>query len=169
MALFGTQFVPKSILDTYLFQKRRFLLNGTKTNEKSTNMTLHRLPKRSKIDPRASQERLFFVFVFDFVFGTILVPFWLPKCLPLGTLFGAKIDPKNDQKLNFKKDRPKSAPRRPKSSPGTPQDAPRAPQDAPKRLPRRPRDAPRSPQDAPRCPPEPPGTTQNAFSKDLAQ
>ena len=44
------------------------------------------VPKRSKIDPRGSQKRLFFIFAFDFDFGTILVPFWLPKCLPLGVL-----------------------------------------------------------------------------------
>ena len=50
---------------------------------------------------------VFSVFVFDFVFGTILVPFWLPKCLPLGTLFGAKIDPKIDQNLISKEDRHK--------------------------------------------------------------
>ena len=81
-----------------------------------------------------------------------MAPFWLPKCLPLGTLLALKIDQKNDPKSDCLEGRSKVAPR------------------APKTLPRRPPDPPRTPQEAswtpPGCPRSPPGpsrTTQNFF------
>ena len=56
-----------------------------------------------KTAPRRSQDGLegyFFALKnrlrFRLVFGSILAPFWLPKCLPLGTLFAPKIAPKNN-------------------------------------------------------------------------
>ena len=81
-----------------------------------------------------------------------MAPFWLPKCLPLGTLLALKIDQKNDPKSDCLEGRSKVAPR------------------APKTLPRRPPDPPRTPQEdswtpsgCPRGPPGPPRTTQNFF------
>ena len=105
-------------------------------------MTSRQRPKRPKIDPRASQERLFFVFVFDSVFGTIFDPFWLPKCLPFGTLLATKIDQKSDQKSFRSWTGENVAPR-------SPQDRPRAPQDAPRAPPGR----PGTPQETPGTPP----------------
>ena len=96
------------------------------------------VPKRSKIDPRGSQKRLFFIFVFDFDFGTILVPFWLPECPPWGVLFGAKIDPQNDQNPSRPRRALRYAPRAPPGAHKTPQEAPkslsRGAKDAPKTL-----------------------------------
>ena len=92
------------------------------------------LPKRSKIDPKGSQKRLFFIFVFDFDFGTILVPFWLPKGLPLGALSVPKSLPKNGPNLISQKERP-----------NTLQDLPREPSRRPGKLPRASQEAPRTP------------------------
>ena len=118
-------------------------------------------PKRPQIDPRGSQESLFFVFVFVFVFDTILDPFWLPKPSPLGTLFGAKIDKKTVKISSPKKmvprapqDAPKRLPRRPWEAPGPPKTPPRGPQDPP-----------RGPQEHPKRPPRASKTPQNDFPK----
>ena len=54
-------------------------------------------PKQLKIEPSRSQEATFSLLNFDVVLGSILVPFWLPRCLPLGTLLATKIDQKNDR------------------------------------------------------------------------
>ena len=98
-------------------------------------------PKPPQIDPSRSQEATFSLLNFDLIFGSILVPFWLPKCLPFGTLLATKIDQKNDQKLGCSKCRSKIATRPPKTSPGPPQECPKTP---------------RSPQDLPRLPQEHP-------------
>ena len=84
-------------------------------------------PKPPKIDPRRSQETTFSLLNFDLVLGSILAPFWLPKCLPLGTLLATKIDQKINQKLDCSKCRPKIATRPPKTSPGPPKTLPRGP------------------------------------------
>ena len=117
-------------------------------------------PKRPKIDPNRSQDATFSLLNFDLVLGSILAPFWLPKCLPLGTLWATKIDQKNDQTFDCSKcrlspqdrprppqDPPKSAPRPPKTTPRPPKSSLRDPQDPPKC----PQEPPRSPQDSPRC------------------
>ena len=70
-------------------------------------------PKRPKIDPSRSQEVSFPLFNFDLVFESTLVPFWFPKCLPLGTLLASKIDQKNDPKSDCLEGRSKIAPRAP--------------------------------------------------------
>ena len=92
-------------------------------------------PKPPQIDPSRSQEATFSLLNFDLIFGSILVPFWLPKCLPFGTLLATKIDQKIDPKSDCLKGRSKIAPR------------------APKTLPRRPPDPPGQLQDASRTPP----------------
>ena len=69
----------------------------------------------------------------------MFAPFWLPKCLPLGTLFAPKIAPKNNRKIKCPKSRPKTTQFRPKTAQDRPkklQEAPRGSQEAPKRLPR---------------------------------
>ena len=120
-------------------------------------------PKRPKIDPSRSQEATFSLLNFDLVLGSILVPFWLPKCLPLGTLLATQIDQKNDSKFDCSKCRLKIATRPPKTSPGPPQERPKTPQDHPKtpqepakRPPRPPKGTPRPPQDLPRAPADSP-------------
>ena len=81
-------------------------------------------PKRPHIDPSRSQEAAFSLLNFDLVFGSIWLAFWLPKRLPLGTLFAPKIAPKNRKKFKC-----------PKSPPKTTQFRPKTAQDRPKRLP----------------------------------
>ena len=100
---------------------------------------------RPQIDPRASQERLFFVFVFESDFWSILDPSWLPKWLPLGTLWAPSWRPKSMPKSIKIWSRKKIAPREPQDAPraplggtGTPQEVPGRPQEAPRRLPGRP-------------------------------
>ena len=92
LASFSAKFRPQTVLGPVSHRKRRFPRNSTKTNRKSIKMPPGHPPKRSQIDPSRSQEATFSLLNFDLVFGSILVSFWLPKCLPLGTLFGAKID-----------------------------------------------------------------------------
>ena len=110
-------------------------------------------PKRPKIDPSRSQEATFSLLNFDLNLGSILVPFWLPKCLPLGTLLATKIDPKNNQKFDCSKCRVQIATRPPKTSPGPPQERPKTRQDhpkTPKELPKRPPRTPKMPSGAPK-------------------
>ena len=105
-------------------------------------------PKRPKIDPSRSQEATCSLLNFDLVLGSILVPFWLPKCLPLGTLLATKIDQKNNQKFDCSKCCLKIATRPPKTSPGPPQERPKTSQDHPKttqELPKRPPRPPKMP------------------------
>ena len=73
-----------------------------------------------------------------------------PKTLSLGTLFGAKIEKKDDQNFISSKDGPKIAPRRPQEAPGPPQDAPMRPPGPPKRTPGAPQEAFESLQDTPK-------------------
>ena len=115
-------------------------------------------PKRPKIDPSRSQEAIFSLLNFDLVLGSILVPFWLPKCLPLGTLLATKTDQKNNQKIDCSKCRLKIATRPPKTSPGLPKSTPRSS----KTTPRSPKSSLRDPQDPPKCPQEPPRSPQNS-------
>ena len=110
-------------------------------------------PKRPKIDPSRSRERTFSLLNFDLNLGSNLVPFWLPKCLPLGTLLATKIDPKNNQKFDCSKCRVQIATRPPKTSPGPPQERPKTRQDHPKttqELPKRPPRPPKMPSKAPK-------------------
>jgi len=117
-------------------------------------------PKRPKIDPSRSQEATFSVLNFDLNLGSILVPFWLPKCLPLGTLLATKIDPKNDPKFDCSKCRVQIATRPPKTSPGFPQERPKTPQDHPKTC----QEPLREPQDPPKCSQEPSRSPHLRFS-----
>ena len=64
-----------------------------------------------------------------------MAPFWLPKCLPFGTLLALKIDQKIDPKSDCLKGRSKNAPRAPKTLPRRPPDLPGEPQDPLRRLP----------------------------------
>jgi hypothetical protein len=106
---------------------------------------------RPKTAPRRSQDDLegyFFAFEnrlrFRIILGSILAPFWLPKCLPLGTLLALKIDQKNDPKSDCLEGRSKVAPRAPKTLPRRPPDHPGEPQDPRRGL----LDPPRMPQEA---------------------
>ena len=103
---------------------------------------------RPKTAPRRSQDGLegyFFAlenrFRFCIILGSILAPFWLPKCLPLGTLLALKIDQKNDPKSDCLKGRSKIAPRAPKSPPRGLQDPPRPPKRGPRAAKSGPREA----------------------------
>ena len=111
------------------------------------------LPKPSQVDPSRSQEATFSILNFDQVLGSILAPFWLPKCLPLGTLLALKIDQENDPKSDCLEGRSKVAPRAPKTLPRCPPDPPGEPQDPPRGL----LDPPRMPQEAL---PDPPGRSK---------
>ena len=109
-------------------------------------------PKRPKVDPSRSQEAIFSLLNFDLILGSIFIPFWLPKCLPLGTLLATKIIPKNSRSPQ---DRPKIAQDHPKMVPRsakTTQEPPRPPQGAPKVPPRPPKTLPRPPKIASRPP-----------------
>ena len=86
-------------------------------------------PKRRKIDPSRFQDATFSLLNFDLVLGSILAPFWLPKCLPLGTLLALKINQKTDSKSDCLEGRSKVAPRAPKTVPRCPPDPPGEPQD----------------------------------------
>ena len=77
-------------------------------------------PKRPKVDPSRSQEAIFSILNFDLILGSIFIPFWLPKCLPLGTLLATKIVQKNSRS-------PQDSPRSPQDGPKIGQDGPRAP------------------------------------------
>ena len=136
---FCSIFGLRSLLDTHLYQKRGFSRNPLKTNEKSTFLTPRRLEHRPKIAPRRLQEVIFLLVNFHLDVGLILVPFWLPKCLPLGTLLALKIVQKNDPKMDCLKGRSKIAPRAPKTPPRRPPDPPRRAPGPPKRLPGAPR------------------------------
>ena len=125
----------RSLLDTHLYQKRGFSRNPLKTNEKSIFLTPRRLGNRSKIAPRRLQEVTFSLLNLHLFFWSIFAPFWLPKCLPLGTLFAPKIAQKNNQRSKCPKSRPKTTQFRPKTS----QDRPKRLQEAPKRVPRSPK------------------------------
>ena len=100
-------------------------------------------PKRPKVDPSRSQEAIFSILNFDLILGSIFIPFWLPKCLPLGTLLATKIFQKNS--------------RSPQDSPRSPQDGPKIGQDGP----RAPKTTPRCPQGAPKTSQDPPKTPQD--------
>ena len=108
---------------------------------------------------------VFSVFVFDFVFGTILDQFWLPKPLPLGTLFDTKLDQKNDQNFISKKDGPKSGPRRPQEAPKTPPGGPGTPQE----VSRAPKMTPQELQNDPPGGQNDPPSGQQVFPKHLVQ
>ena len=84
---------------------------------------------------------------------SILAPFWLPKCLPFGTLLALKINQKIDPKSDCLKGRSKNAPRAPKTLPRRPPDLPGEPQDPLRRLP----DPLRTPLDGPKGFSETPG------------
>ena len=71
--------------------------------------------------------------------GSDFDAFWLPKCLPLGDLFGTKIHQqilKNRSEIGLLKmssrDAPETTPRAPKTHPRHPPDPPKPPQDAPR-------------------------------------
>ena len=154
MASFSTKFRPKTVLEPFEHRKCGFSRNVTKTNRKPIKMPPGHPPKRPQIDPSRPQQATFSLLNFDLIFGSILVPFWLPKCLPLGTLLATKIDPKNDRKFVCSKCRVQIATRPPKTSPGPPQERPKTPQDHPKtpqelskRLPRPPKCPQRRPRD----------------------
>jgi len=161
LASFSVKFRPKTVLGPVSHRKRRFPRNSTKTNRKSIKMPPGHAPKRTKIDPRRSQEATFSLLNCDLVLGSILMAVWRPKCLPLGTLLATKIGQKNDQKFDCSKCRFKIATRPPKSAPGPPQERPKNCHDHPKttqelpqrppRPPKMPSRTPRSPQDSPRC------------------
>jgi hypothetical protein len=121
---------------------------------------------RPKTAPRRSQDDLegyFFALEnrlrFLIILGSILAPFWLPKCLPLGTLLALQIDQKNDPKSDCLQGRSKIAPRAPKTLPRRPPEPPGMPQDSPRGLP----DPPRTPSGCPKKLPGSPRTTQNVF------
>ena len=104
---------------------------------------------RLKMASRRSQdgpEECFFALEnrlrFCIVLGSIFVPFWLPKCLPFGTLLALKINQKVDPKSDCLKGRSKNAPRAPKTLPRRPPDPPGHPQVPPRRLPNPPRTPP---------------------------
>ena len=105
------------------------------------NFNVFRPNLSPKIEPRGSQERHFFVFVFDFEFGTIWVPFWLPKGLPLGVLSVLKSLPQNGPNLIFQKERSHTVSKEPSR-------ASKRRSRAPNRLPRGSQEAPRSAQEA---------------------
>ena len=153
LASFSAKFRLQTVLGSVSHRKRRFPRNHRKTNTKSTKMPSGTLPKPHRIDPSRSQEANFSLLNFDFDFGSILVPFWLPKCLPLGTLLATQIDQKNDSKFDCSKCRLKIATRPPKTPPGPPQERPKTPQDHPKtrqELPKRPPRPPKMPSRAPK-------------------
>ena len=102
-------------------------------------------PKRPKVDPSRSQEAMFSILNFDLILGSIFIPFWLPKCLPLGTTFAPKIVPKNYKKSKFPKSHLKTTQFRPKIAPR----GSKRLQEAPKRLPRDSQEAQKAPQEAP--------------------
>ena len=106
----------------------------------------------SKLVFFAVENRLRFCIVWE----SILCPFWLPKCLPFGTLLVLKIDQKICPKSDCLKGRSKIAPRAPKTLPRGPPDLPGEPQDPPTRLP----DPSRTPPDAL---PDPPGRPKMLF------
>ena len=153
LASFSAKFRPQTVWGPVSYRKCRCPLNSTKTNRKSIKMPPGHPPKRPKIDPSRSQEATFSLLNFDLVLGSILMPFWLPKCLPLGTLLATKIHQKNDQELDCSKCRFKIATRPPKTAPGPPQERPKTPQDHPKttqELPKRPPRPPKMPSRAPK-------------------
>ena len=116
-------------------------------------------PKTIQHLSKGCQKRCFFIFVFYFDFGTILVSFWLPKCPPWDVLFGTKIDPQNDQNPS----RPRRALR---YAPRAPPGAHKTPQEAPKRLSRGAKDAPKTLHEAlKRLSRAPPGA-QNGVKKE---
>ena len=136
---FCSTFGLGSLLDTHLYQKRGCSRKPLKTNEKSTFLTPRRLGNRPKIAPRRLQEVTFSLLNLHLFFLLIFAPFWLPKCLPLGTLFAPKIAQKNNQKSKCPKSRPKITQFRPKTA----QDRPKRLQEASKRAPRSPKSTPR--------------------------
>ena len=85
-----------------------------------------------------------------------MAPFWLPKCLPFGTLLALKIDQKIDRKSECLKGRSKIAPRAPKSA----QDPPKTPPGPLPESPGTPQEASWTPPDAPRSPPGAPGRSK---------
>ena len=91
-------------------------------------MTPRQNGNRAKVDPRRFQEVIFSLLNFNFDFGSIFPPFWLPKCHPLGTQFAAQIAPKKNEKL----ERPKSHPKPPQFRLKTAQDRLKRLQEAPK-------------------------------------
>jgi hypothetical protein len=126
---FCSIFGLRSLLDTHLYQKRGRSRKPLKTNEKSTFLTSIRLGNRPQIAPRRLQEVICSLLNLHLDLGSIFAPFWLPKCLPLGTLFAPKIDPKNHQKSKC----PKVGPRPPNFAPRSSQEAPRDSQESPKK------------------------------------
>ena len=134
-----SMFGLRSLLNTHLYQKRGLSRKALKTNEKSILLTPRRLGNRAKIAPRRLQEVTFSLLNLHLFFLSILAPFWLPKCLPLGILFAPKIAPKNHKKSKCPKSRPKTTQFRPKTA----QDRPKRLQEAPKRVPRSPKSTPR--------------------------
>ena len=95
-SLFGSFFVPGSLLNASCLQKRRFSKSNGETNRKSSFFRPQTTPKTSQNRPKRLPRELFFRLRFRLRFwndfGPILDPFWLPNPPPLGTLFGAKID-----------------------------------------------------------------------------
>ena len=81
----------KTALETIFFEKSEISRKPLKTNEKSTFLTPRRLEHRPKIAPRRLQEVICWLLNLHLDFVLIFAPFWLPKCLPLGTLFAPKI------------------------------------------------------------------------------
>ena len=135
-------------------------------------------PKRPKIDPSRSQEATFSRLNFDLVLGSILVSFWFPKCLPLGTLPPPQDRPKTCQeraktaKMGPRRrnimprsiqDHPKTAPRPSKTDPRQPKRRPRAPQESP----RPPQDDPGRPKTLKRAPQETPKNSRTGLPEKL--
>ena len=112
-------------------------------------------PKRPKVDPSRSQEAIFSILNFDLILGSIFIPFWLPKCLPLGTLLATKIIQKNSRSPQYSPRSPQDGPKIGQDGPRAPKTTPRCPQGAPKTSqdpPKTPQDRLKTPQDAPKRP-----------------
>ena len=132
---FCSMFGSESLLHTNLHQKCRCSRNRLKTIEKSICLTPRRLGNRPQIAPRRLQEVTFSLLNLHLFCWSTVAPFWLPKCLPLGTFFAPQIAPKNNQKLKCSKSRPKTTQFRLKTA----QDRPKRPQESPNRAPRSPK------------------------------
>ena len=106
------------------------------------------IQNRSKGLPKASSFYLRFRVRLWYDFGTILIP----KMLPFGRPFGAKVAPQKRSKFDLPKRAPQYAPRPPPRALKTPREAPkslsRGAQDAPKTL----HETPKGSQDPPREP-----------------
>ena len=119
------------------------------------------LPNRPQIAQHRFQEATFSLLNLNIIFGSIFAPFWLPKCLPFGTLFAPQIYQELSGATSSPQDRSKTAQDRPKVAPRPPQDHLRSPQEAPKAFPRGLKRSPRGPKRDPRQPNTDPNRSQD--------